>query len=245
MRAPHGRFIRYEQIAKTGKVKERRNRCRLSRRHITGEGAGTYRPLAHFFLSGRCVREDPAAVFESLPVRPSFRTFKADLPAFSLVCSFFAMTWPPSKHHLVPQPRKPSISSLVPDLFQWRRWVSTRFEQALMLTQHRANTVRNMNRRPKLGSRKADGNVGFWVTQTTRALRQASLCVACASDVEGQSCRLIQLSAAAVASSAPPTGALPFRRSIASPPVASTDERIPTFCIPANRPARLLALAAK
>jgi hypothetical protein len=47
---------------------------------------------AHFFfLSGRWDRADPAAVLESLPVRPSRSTLDAALPAFAPVCSFFAI----------------------------------------------------------------------------------------------------------------------------------------------------------
>lgn len=48
-------------------------------------------PACSHFLFGRCVRADPAAVFEFFPVRSSRRTFDAALPAFSLVCSPLAM----------------------------------------------------------------------------------------------------------------------------------------------------------
>lgn len=44
-----------------------------------------------FFLSGRWLKAEPAAVFESFPVRLSFNTFDAALPAFTPVFSFFAM----------------------------------------------------------------------------------------------------------------------------------------------------------
>ena len=44
-----------------------------------------------FFLCGRCVSADPAAVFELFPVLPLFRTLEAALPAFLPVCSFLAI----------------------------------------------------------------------------------------------------------------------------------------------------------
>ncbi|MEI1252019.1 hypothetical protein [Rhizobium aouanii] len=45
----------------------------------------------YFFLLGRCVRAEPAAVFEFLPVLSDFRTFEAALPAFFDVVSLFAI----------------------------------------------------------------------------------------------------------------------------------------------------------
>ena len=47
-----------------------------------------------FFLSGRSVNADPAAVFEFLPVLPLFKTFDAAVPARLLVFSFLAMRPP-------------------------------------------------------------------------------------------------------------------------------------------------------
>lgn len=60
-------------------------------------------PVNHFdfFLSGRCESADPAAVLESLLVRPSFKTLEAAFPAFVPVCSFFAMIDSKQSHHLV------------------------------------------------------------------------------------------------------------------------------------------------
>jgi hypothetical protein len=62
------------------------------------EGEAGYPPASinhFFFLSGRWDNADPAAVFESLPVRPSRSTLDAAFPALALVCSFFAMIDPP------------------------------------------------------------------------------------------------------------------------------------------------------
>jgi hypothetical protein len=44
-----------------------------------------------FFLSGRCVNAEPAALLEALPVLPLRNTLDAALPAFAPVFSFFAM----------------------------------------------------------------------------------------------------------------------------------------------------------
>jgi hypothetical protein len=44
-----------------------------------------------FFLSGRWLSAEPAAVLLFLPVLPLFRTLEAALPAFFPVCSFLAM----------------------------------------------------------------------------------------------------------------------------------------------------------
>lgn len=46
---------------------------------------------AYFFLSGRWESAEAAAVLESAPVLPLFSTFEAAFPAFSPVCSFFAI----------------------------------------------------------------------------------------------------------------------------------------------------------
>jgi hypothetical protein len=67
-----------------------------------------------FFLSGRWVRADAAAVLEFLLVRPSLRVLEAAVPAFFPVCSFFAMSRSKEAHHLVMHQRKQSISSIVP-----------------------------------------------------------------------------------------------------------------------------------
>lgn len=44
-----------------------------------------------FFLSGRWVSAEPAAVLEFFPVLPLFKTFEAAVPAFLPVCSFLAI----------------------------------------------------------------------------------------------------------------------------------------------------------
>lgn len=54
----------------------------MDRRHGFA-GTGPY----FFFLFGRCVSAEPAAVFESLPVLPLFKTFEAAVAARLLVFS--------------------------------------------------------------------------------------------------------------------------------------------------------------
>jgi len=49
------------------------------------------RGIDHFFLSGRWVRAEPAAVLEFLLVLLDLRTFEAAVPAFFDVVSFLAM----------------------------------------------------------------------------------------------------------------------------------------------------------
>lgn len=44
-----------------------------------------------FFLSGRWVSAEPAAVLEFFPVLPLFKTFEAAVPAFLPVCSLLAI----------------------------------------------------------------------------------------------------------------------------------------------------------
>jgi hypothetical protein len=67
--------------------------------------------LTYFFLSGRCDNAEPAAVFESLPVRPSRRTLDAALPALAPVFSFLAMEIPPFETDLDGQNTTPSSNT--------------------------------------------------------------------------------------------------------------------------------------
>lgn len=64
-----------------------------------------------FFCLGFCDNADPAAVFESLPVRPSFKTFEADCAAFGDVTLLLAKMGLPSKKTLTQQ--FPALRSLI------------------------------------------------------------------------------------------------------------------------------------
>ncbi len=57
----------------------------------SANGGRTKKPHPYFFLSGRCVKADPAAVLDAFPVLPDLRTFDAAVPAFLDVVSFFAI----------------------------------------------------------------------------------------------------------------------------------------------------------